>query len=529
MKLVRTELQNHCARRREYRLIGACALLAAVLGSTGRAHAGTCEELAHLLLPHTTITSTTVVPAGAFSAPIPAPPGMPPPSFGALPAFCRVSATSRASADSEIRFEVWLPAAHWNGKLQGVGNGGLGGGISYGALGEALAHGYVTASTDTGHTGTFATAEWALGHPEKVIDFGHRAVPEMTMQAKAILRAFYGAPARHSYWNGCSEGGHQGLSEAQRYPQDYDGILAGAPANFFTHLQMGGNWISQSVHREPASFVPAAKMALVHRAVLKACDALDGVKDGVLEDPRRCAIDLKALQCHGADSDQCLTAPQIAGLEKVYGGARSPDTGAQVFPGYMPGGELDWPLWIVGTDVPARNLQHLIQDAFFKYVVFENPEWQWQSFDFGKDVVFTDRKLASVLNATDADLGAFKASRGKLVQYHGWSDAAISPLNSVNYFKSVQAKMGDTSGFYRLFMVPGMSHCAGGEGTDVFDKVGTLERWVEEGIAPEQIIASRSVSGKVTRTRPLCPYGKVARWKGSGDTDDASNFTCVAD
>jgi len=519
MRFVRTALWNHR---------GAYVLLAAFVAA-GPVQAATCDELAHLTLPHATITSAAVVAAGEFSTPGPLPPGMPPPAFGALPAFCRISAISKPTVDSDIRFEVWLPTAHWNGKFQGVGNGGLGGMLSYSALAQALTDGYASASTDTGHTGMFASGEWALGHPEKVVDFGHRAVHEMTVQSKAILQSFYGGSAGHSYWNGCSEGGNQGLSEAQRYPQDYDGILAGAPANFFTHLQMGGNWISQAIHENPASFVPASKMPVIHRAVLDACDASDGVRDGVLEDPRSCHVDLKALQCKDIENDQCLTAPQIAGLEKIYAGARNRRTGAPIFPGPMAGGELEWPLWIVGTEVPPRDLQHLIQDAFFKYVVFENPEWRWPSFDFDKDVVYTDRKLAHILNATNPDLAAFKARGGKLIQYHGWSDAAISPLNSVEYFKSVQVRMGDTGSFYRLFMVPGMGHCGGGEGTDEFDKVGMLARWVEHGESPDQITASRSVAGKVVRTRPLCPYGKVARWTGSGSTDVAGSFICAAD
>jgi feruloyl esterase len=529
MEMFRPELSGYRGRPRAFKVNAAFGLLVAAIGVSGGVHAATCEELARVALPGTSITSTAVVAAGAFSLPMAGPPGMPPPSFSTLPAFCRVSAISRPTADSDIRFEVWLPVAHWNGKFQGVGNGGLGGMISYPALAEALGHGYASASTDTGHSGMFAAGEWALHHPEKVIDFGHRAVHEMTVQSKALVATFYGEAARHSYWNGCSEGGNQGLSEAQRYPQDYDGIVAGAPANFFTHLQMGGNWISQAIHRDPTSFVPAGKMAAVHRAVLEACDALDGVKDGVLEDPRRCAVNLKALQCKGADGNECLTEPQIAGLGKVYAGARKPSTGEQIFPGYMAGGELEWQQWIVGTDVPPRDLQHLIQEAFFKYLAFENPQWQWQSFDFDKDVASVDGKLAPILNATNPDLAGFKARGGKIVQYHGWSDAAISPLNSIGYFNSVQAKMGDTSGFYRLFMVPGMGHCAGGEGTDAFDKVGTLERWVEQGIAPDQIVASRAAPGEASRTRPLCPYGKVARWKGSGNTDDSINFACVAE
>lgn len=504
--------------------------LACILIPVGSVRAATCERLASLSLPHTTITSAATVAAGAFAppaAPPPAPAGAPS-LYRTLPAFCRVSGTSHPTADSDIRFEVWLPLEHWNGKLEGVGNGGLAGAISYSALAQGLSQGYAAASTDTGHRGSFATGDWALGHPQKVVDFGYRAVHEMTVEAKAVGAAFYGAPPRHSYWNGCSEGGNQALSEAQRFPEDYDGILAGAPANFWTHLQMGGNWISQAIHADPATFVPASALPALHGAVLDACDALDGVRDGVLEDPRRCRFDPRVLECKGAGGDACLTPAQLAGIEKVYQGARNRRTGARVFPGYLPGSELEWRLWIAGADAPPRNLQHLIQEGFFKYLVFENPEWSWKSFDFDRDIDLSDRKLASIVNATNPDLSAFKARGGKLIQYHGWSDAAISPLNSIAYFESVQRRMGDTRSFYRLFMVPGMGHCGGGAGTDRFDKLGTLARWVEDGVAPDRIVASRVVAGKVVRTRPLCPYGKVARWRGSGSTDDAANFACAA-
>lgn len=519
----------------------ACLAAASAVTPFGPARAAACAALASIPLPHAKVVSAIEVPAGAFVPPGArgargdrgtrgargtGAPGTAASAYRALPAFCRVSASSRPTADSDIRMEVWLPLEHWNGKFQGVGNGGLGGVISYSALAEALAHGYAAASTDTGHTGTFAMGAWAFGHPEKVVDFGYRAVHEMTADGKAITAAFYGSAPSHSYWNGCSEGGNQALSEAQRFPQDYDGILAGAPANFVTHLQMGGDWISQAIHEDPATFVPAEKLPALNHAVLEACDALDGLGDGVLEDPRRCHFDLKRLKCRGADAPNCLTAAQIDGLEKVYGGARNRRTGAQLFPGYQFGGELGWTPWIVGTRVPPRNLQHSIADAFFKYLVFGNPEWKWQSFDFDKDVALTDRKLANIVNATSPDLSAFKARGGKLIQYHGWSDPAISPVNSINYYESVQARMGDTRGFYRLYMIPGMSHCAGGTGTDRFDKVGTLARWVEHGTAPDRIVAARIVSGNVVRTRPLCPYPKVAKWKGSGSTDDAANFAC---
>ncbi len=291
---------------------------------------------------------------------------------------------------------------------------------------------------------------------------------------------------------------------------------------------MGGNWIAQAIHKDPASFVPRDKLPALNKAVLSSCDELDGVADGVLEDPRRCKFDLKQLQCPAGDSPDCLNQAQIEGLAKVYAGAKNPRTGEEIFPGYMPGGELDWGAWIAGTDVPPKNRQHGISESFFKFFVFENPKWDWKTFDFDKDAAFADKKLSSIVNSINPDLSAFKARGGRLIQYHGWNDPAISPVNSIRYFESVQTKMGNTHDFYRLFMMPGMGHCGGGPGPDQFDKVDTLARWVENGKAPDQITARHTTGGKVDRTRPLCAYPNVAKWKGSGSTDDANNFVCVA-
>jgi feruloyl esterase len=438
-----------------------------------------------------------------------------------VPAFCRVAGRIHPTSDSDIAFEVWLPVK-WNGRFEGVGNGGLAGTIITQAMAPALWSGYATAGTDTGHKGGPATGDWALGHPEKIIDFGYRAIHEMTLRAKELIAAFYGSPAKYSYWNGCSEGGGQALSEAQRYPDDYDGILAGAPANNFVHLQAGGNWISQALHKDPATFLPAGKLPAITAAVMAQCDDADGVKDGVLEDPRTCKFDPAVLECKGEDSPSCLTRPQIEGLRKVYDGAKNPRTGEQVFPGYMRGGEAGWGLWIAGASVPPQNAQHGIMLATFKNFVFDDPNWDWKTFDFDKDVALADRKVGSI-NQINPDLSGFKRHGGKLLQYHGWNDPAISPLNSINYFESVQKKMGNTADFYRLFMVPGMEHCVGGPGPSDFNHMAVIVDWVEKGKAPDSIIASRP-----GRTRPLCPYPQIAKYKGTGSTDDAQNFACTA-
>src|SRR6185437_13203005 len=299
-------------------VMGALALLPFIWN---RAEAATtsCESLAHVKVDQGEITSAQAVAAGPFTVR-----GFLGAKTVPMPAFCRVMATLRPTPDSDIKVEVWLPAAGWNGRLEAVGNGGLAGMISEDAMAGALWAGYATAGTDTGHTGGPATGYWALGHPEKIIDFGWRAIHLMTVEAKALIAAYYGAPAKYAYWNGCSQGGGQGLSEAQRFPDDYDGILAGAPGNDFVHLQIGGNWISQAIHEDPATMIAQAKLPAITAAVLAECDALDGVKDGVLEDPRQCHFDPGKLLCKGEETDACLTAPQIAGLKKVYDGARNP-------------------------------------------------------------------------------------------------------------------------------------------------------------------------------------------------------------
>lgn len=507
---------------KRFRDVALCAAMCAACGvlpffCRAEAAPATCDSLEQLKIDRGEVTEARAVPAGPFTVH-----GFMGTRKVNLPAFCRVMVTLRPTPDSDIHIEVWLPAEGWNGRLEAVGNGGLAGSIAEDAMAGALWAGYATAGTDTGHTGGPATGDWALGHPEKIVDFGWRAVHLMTIEAKALISAYYGAPAKYSYWNGCSEGGGQGLSEAQRFPDDYDGIVAGAPANYFVHLQAGGNWISQAIHEDPATMIAAAKLPAITAAVLAACDTLDGVKDGVLEDPRQCHVDPETLLCKGDENDVCLTAPQIAGLKKVYGGAKNPRTGEQVFPGYMRGGEAGWGLWIAGTQVPPRNAQHGIMYNSLANLVFDGPRWDWRTFDFDKDVALADEKVGGTINQINPDLSGYKKHGGKLLQYHGWNDPAISPLNSIHYFESVQKKMGDTSSFYRLFMIPGMEHCMGGPGASNFDRMQVIVNWVENGVAPERIVASR-----LGRTHPLCAYPNVAKYAGKGSADDAANYTCA--
>lgn len=488
-----------------------------------RAAATPCESLATLSLPDSTIVSATSVPAGAFSPPTAgtsSPGGRPQPITA--PAFCRV--VGRVS--TAINFEVWMPLAGWNGKFQGVGNGGFAGLISHAAMGTALNRGYATASTDTGHIGE--NGRFALGHPELVVDFGHRAIHEMTLKAKAIVEAFYGRAPQRSYFVGCSTGGRQGLMEAQRYPSDYDGIVAGAPVAFYGHMHAGQLWIASATLKDPASAIPPGKYSLINKAVLAACDARDGVADGVLEDPRRCDFDPKTLLCPGADTSGCLTSAQIEAVRKIYAPARNPRTGQEIYPGMPRGGELGWAGLAGGPQPNWRALE------LFKYFVFEDPDWDWRTFDFDRDMARTDATVGPVVAAMNPDLEKFKARGGKLILYHGWNDQGVAPQNSVNYYEDVVRVLGptQTDQFVRLFMAPGMQHCRGGPippaGPDEFDEVGALEQWVEQGRAPEKIIASHSTGGVVDRTRPLCPYPQVAGYKGTGSTDEAENFMCVS-
>ncbi|MBZ5675445.1 MAG: tannase/feruloyl esterase family alpha/beta hydrolase [Acidobacteriia bacterium] len=491
-------------------LVLACAISAP-------AFAASCESLVSLALPNATITTAQVVPAGKFSQPGATGKGKGANAYKDLPEFCRVAATLKPSSDSDIKVEFWLPTSNWNKKLQSVGNGGWAGVISYSALADAVKAGYASASTDTGHVG--GSGSFALEHPEQFIDFSWRSEHEMTLKAKAVVQAFYGSAPRLSYWNGCSTGGRQGLKEAQKFPDDYDGIITGAPANR-TAISL---WIAFAVLKDPASYIPPAKYPVIHQAALAACDLRDGVKDGLIEDPTKCKFDPKVLLCKNGDGPSCLTAPQVDAAKKIYSSAINPRTGQVLFPSLAPGSELNWGIQATGPDPSANIFDH------FKYVVFKNPAWDWKTFDFDKGIALAEQPENAAMNATDPNLKPFFAHNGKLLIYHGWADSNVAPLNTIKYYKSVEDTFGGaskTSNNMRLFLEPGMGHCGGGEGPNVFDKVGALEQWVEQGKAPEKIIASHSTAGKVDRTRPLCPYPQVAKYKGSGSIDEAANFAC---
>jgi feruloyl esterase len=501
------------------------ALLVAVIAVAPLGHmnaaASPCESLLKLMLENATVTLAELVSAGGFRAPGAGPAAQNAARFTQLPAFCRVAATLKPTAGSDIKIEVWMPASGWNGKFEAVGNGGWAGTISYPAMAQALARGYATTSTDTGHS--TPGGSFALGHHEKLIDYAYRSEHEMTVSAKTIVNAFYGSTPTRSYFNGCSTGGRQALTEASRFPNDFDGIIAGAAANPKTRLDTWRIWMGLETLKDPETRIPHEKYPAIHQAVLAACDALDGLKDGLISDPTRCHFDPQVLACKEGDGPGCLTPKQVQSVKTVLGPVRSPRTGAEIFPGYQPGTELQWNRLIGGPDPLDTALDQ------FKYMVFNDPQWDWRTFDVDRDLAKAEQALQGLLTAIDpASISAFVGRGGKLLTYQGWSDQDISPLASVNFYKSVTSAIGEAkvSRSLRLFMVPGMGHCSGGEGPNTFDMMVPLEQWVEKGEAPTRIVASHSTNGKIDRTRPLCPYPQVARYMGTGSTDEAENFTC---
>ena len=515
------------------RILTLCAL-PALLILTHPAFALDCESLSSVKLPDTTITVASGVPAGNFVPPYGNPVD--------VAAFCRVAGVIRPTKDSEIRFEVWMPAAGWNEKYLGVGNGGFAGAIDFNQLNGNVKRGYATAATDTGHEADNVDASWAYKHPEKVNDFGWRALHLTTENAKRLVEKFYSQTAKHTYFDSCSDGGREALMEAQRFPEDFDGILAGAPANNWTKLVGGGAANFKVMRDDPAAYISAMKLPAISKATLAACDAQDGVKDGVINDPSRCHFDPAALLCKNGDSLDCLTAPQVKFLKTIYAGA-SNSKGEQIFPGRTPGAELGpggWSAWILGN-APGAGLGTGFYENYFRYMVYEDPAWNPFTANFEAALHTAEEKTARALNATDPDLHKFEAHGGKLILYHGWNDPAIPPQSTLNYYNSVREKMGPAQAeqFVRVYMVPGMQHCIGGPGPSSFGQFGTrtaeggvfgaLEQWVEKGTAPKEIVATKYTGdNKVQMTRPLCPYPQVAKYKGSGDTNDYHNFACNA-
>ena len=463
-----------------------------------------------------------------------------------LPPFCRVSGVFEPTPDSEIRFEVWLPEQDWNGRLLGGGNGGFAGAIGYRQLAAYLRRGFAVSGTDTGHQAEGTDATWAFGHPEKIRDFGWRAIHLTAERAKQILAAYYGKEQKKAYFDACSDGGREALMEAERFPEDYDGILAGAPANAWSSLLGAGAAAMQRLAGDPAHYLPDRKLPAIEKAALAACDELDGVKDGVITDPAKCRFDPEKLLCKGADQADCLTQPQIESLKSLYAGVKNAK-GTLLFPGYSMGDETAWKEWIVGED-PEASLSARFVRNYFRYMVTGDPKWSALSANPDEAFRLSREKGAADLDSTNPDLSRFSAHGGKLILYHGWNDAAISPLNTIAYFGSVEGRMGaeKTESFVRLYMVPGMEHCFGGPGASALGQFGmstaegpkfglfdSLEHWVEEGSPLDNVVATKYAAEgggepKPVFTRPLCAYPQVARYNGSGATTDAANFSCAS-
>ena len=520
------------------RILTAC--LACLLGAPAHGlYAADCGALQALKLTDAVISTAELVTSGDLEADT-----LEKPLHG-LPPFCRVTGVLKPSADSEIRFEVWLPENGWNGRFLGAGNGGFAGQIGYQNLAGNLGRGFATAGSDAGHQAQSEDASWAFGHPEKIKDFGWRAVHLSTQRAQEIVAAYYGKKPDKSYFDSCSDGGREALMEAQRFPEDYDGILAGAPANAWTHMLVAGVDVAQLTNGNPRAYISALKLPAIQKAALAACDQADGVKDGFINDPPKCHFDPDVLQCKAGDSLDCLTAPQVTALKKYYAGG-SDGRGHSLFPGYAMGDEAGaWGSWVVGQGPGGASGLNYARN-FLRYMVMNDPKFNILTADVATLLDQAVRTTAPDLDAINADLTAFKARGGKLIMYHGWDDPAISPWNSIGYYESVQKTMGaePTASFMRLYMVPGMEHCVRGPGPAAFGQLGIptssgpkygvfdqLVDWVEKDVPAGNVIATKYAAGedgkpKVEMTRPLCPYPAVAHYKGSGDTNNASSFSC---
>jgi feruloyl esterase len=413
-------------------------------------------------------------------------------------------------------------------------------------MGGALKAGYATANTDTGHENS--KPDWAFGTDEaarqRIVDFGYRAVHEMTVKAKQLIEAYYGNAPKLAYFNGCSTGGRQAMTEAQRYPADFNGILAGSPAMNWSQQMVSHLWVGNATSGD--GYIPAAKLPAIQAAAFSACDTLDGLKDGLITDPRKCKYDPSVLLCKGDDSPSCLTAKQIESLQKIYAPLDDP-TGKRIYPGHVPGAESGWDRFLTGAAV-GKGLQLDLGVVYMKYFVLEDPTWDFHTWDFAKDLPKVDSSWTrEAIDSMNPDLGPFRDHGSKLIVYQGWGDDTVSPLNTLNYYKSVVTKLtgvgkgtdaytmenaefdkaaDKTGSFFRLFMAPGMNHCGGGPGPNVFDGMASLTNWVENKQAPDKIIATHMANNMPDRTRPLCPFPQTAQYTGQGSIDDAANFVC---
>lgn len=507
--------------KRRFTAVAATSLAFILLQPLGASAAIPCADLVNLPLEDTTVTAAHEVPAGPFT-----PPGATKPLPGGdLPAFCRVALTVAPA----INIEVWLPKSNWNERYQGVGGGGYAGSISYGALATALRAGYATASTDTGHPssvgGTFAlnpdaTLNWGL-----IKDFAQRSLHQMVRKAKRIIRAYYGSGPKFSYWTGCSTGGRQGLMAVQRFPEEYDGLVIAAPAINWDRFIPAELWPQIVMNQELGGPIAPTKLTAVNNDAVAACDAADGVTDGVINDPRKCHYDPASSVCQaGEDPATCLTPQEANAVRKIWNGPTDSKGTKRLWFGLEPGTSF---AGLAGTQPFGIAVTHET------YWVRQDPAFDWRTLresDFEAEFRLSHKKFDHVIGTDETDLHRFDRLRGKVLMWHGESDQLIFPRGTVNYYLRLLRDNGGlrrVDDFMRLFMAPGVAHCAGGTGPN---PVGTLQAvvdWVEKGIAPERILATRTLPDGTVRSRPLCAYPQTAKWTGVGSTDDATNFVCV--
>ena len=479
------------------RLLAAGAVVA-LMAAPALARAETaCADLKSVSLPHAEVTAASVEKSGEAE-------------------LCKVSVVSRPTADSEIGIEVWIPlGAKWNGKFVQLGNGGFAGSINSGFLRRTAASGYAVAGTDNGHRAIGTSASWALGHPEKLVDYGWRSLKETTDIAKALIKAQKTDGPKRSYFMGCSDGGREALMEAQRFPADFDGIVAGAPANYMS-LLFGNGAAQQQALARPGAYLDKAALDLLQARALKDCGG-----EAFIRDPAACRFDPGVLQCKAGETSGCLTAPQVRAAREIYAGRKDPRTGRIPLPGITPGAEAlvgGWQAWITGPD-QARNWQaagYQFSSSAFKYFAFGDPSFDFLKLDLGREFDRAKAKMGPIIDSDDPDLSAFKRRGGKLIQYHGWNDPAIPAASSIVYYEDVRRTMGDVSGFYRMYLVPGMLHCGGGAAPATVDWLSTLDAWVVDGKAPASITAKTALGGSGGASQLLCPYPAVARKDASG-------------
>ena len=520
------------ASQKLQRMVATMALATTAFVAATPAKADSCSNLATSFhRPNTTITTAQTVLAGTFVSPNGAG------TFTGLPQFCRVAGFATPTTDSHISFEVWVPESGWNSKYLQVGCGGFCGAIPYSSMPDPLRRGYAVAGTDDGNQSDDTTASWAVGHPEKVIDFGYRAIKETTDVAKDIIMAFESTGARRSYFVGCSDGGREALMEAQRYPQDFDGIVAGSPANYWTHLFAGFVWNQNALNATSTGDLSQADLNVMSSAILAQCVGKDGglSTDQFLNNPPA---------CHFNPAKLSLTPDKVEAVKKIFSGPPG------IFPGYRVGGDeasnsVNWPAWLTDSGNPADGAQEFFGNNFFTYMVFPNSGWTPSTYSAAENAQQADIRTGAIINSIDPNLLPYKEHGGKLIQFVGWGDTAISPQNDINYHQAVTQEMGGRVGdFYRLFMVPGMGHCGGGPGANAFgfgidgpnpsdasdDIITALDQWVENQHAPDKIVATKYVNDDPTQgiafQRPLCPFPQIARYQG-GTTTSAASFACV--